>query len=199
MQERGILRRSFTNVGSWTPDWRCPREDASPAHVVDSGGGESLRSPEGRRRMGCGLESRISVEAQRSARHSERLGYGASGSGRGGWLRPRCWRSPAVGTDWSTLEAGGARSTGSQRWRERSRRVCVTPGSFAALGLEWRTVEHPYGGEAEVRHGGDHWRSSHSTPIRWGRRVWARHCSPLARICAVARNRGNVCDIWPKR
>ncbi|KAJ6834592.1 spidroin-1-like [Iris pallida] len=116
MREKGIIRQSFTNVGSWTPGWRCPREDASPALVVDSGGGESLRSPEGRRRMGSGLESRISVEAQRSARYGERLGSGVSGSSRGGWLRPRCWRSPAVGTDWSTVEAGGARSTGSQRW-----------------------------------------------------------------------------------
>ncbi|KAJ6841522.1 proline-rich receptor-like protein kinase PERK2 [Iris pallida] len=97
------------------------------------GGSESSPSPEGRRWMGSGLESRISVEAQRSARHGKRLGSGVSDSGRGGWLRPRCWRC------------------------------------------------------------------SHSAPIRWGRRVWARHHSPPARIWATVRDRGNVSDVWPRR
>ncbi|KAJ6806836.1 spidroin-1-like [Iris pallida] len=44
MRERGILRQNFTNVGSWTPGWRCPREDVSPTRV--------RRESDARRRLG---------------------------------------------------------------------------------------------------------------------------------------------------
>ncbi|KAJ6819704.1 leucine-rich repeat extensin-like protein 3 [Iris pallida] len=89
--ERGFLRRSSSS------GWRCPREDASPALVVDSGGGESLRSPEGRRWMGSRLESRISVEAQRSVRHGERLGSGLEGRWHWRRLAGRSMSVPGAG------------------------------------------------------------------------------------------------------